>query len=319
MDPIFQDAQSAMGWVVSQTMNIETEVYKIKYPESNYADVLPVVTEGNPWASGTLFYSQDIVGKTEWLGNDASDLPYAELLRDTGSRSFFVRGNGYKWTLPEINRARLLPNGGALTTDKASAARMVAERAIYNIGVGGDTEKGWDGIVNYTGITAGDVPANGTGTVTWWANKSADQIVADIVAGFNAIGNATLWTETPDRLAVPPEVLGDLATRRLGNDSSTMTVIQFIETVISRAYNVNFRVVTMRQLRTADPGGDGRAILYKFDRRVVRLHLPMPYQFLNVFQKDSITFEQVGIFITGGTEIRTPKAMIYLDGIFNAH
>ena len=319
MEPLFADAQSAYGWVVSQTQNIETEVYAKKYPDANYADLVPVVTEGNPWASGTTFYTSDITGKVEWLGNDANDLPYTELLRDTGSRAFHPAGNGYKWTMLEVNRAAMLPNGGRLTADKAEGARRIAERRLYDIAVSGDTEKNWDGLINYTGITASDVPANGTGNVTWWAAKTADQIIADITAYFNLIGTTTLWIEIPDRLAVPPEVLMDLATRRIssGGDGG-MTILDYINQTFSRAYGVNFRIVPLRQLTTADPGGDGRGVLYKFSREVLRFHLPRPYMFEPVFQKDTFTFEQLGIFITGGTEIRLPKAITYMDGIFDA-
>lgn len=319
MEHQFADAQQAYGWVVSQTQNIETEVYKIKYPTSNYAEFVPVVTEGNPWASGTTFYSQDIVGRTDWLGNDANDLPYTELLRDTGSRAYYARGNGYKWNLLEVNRARMIPGMGNLTAEKAQGTREIAERALFDIAISGDVEKGWDGLINYTGVTAADVPANGTGATTWWANKTQDQIIADIAANFNAIGIATKWIEIPDTLALPPEVLMDISVRRIssGGDGN-MTILDFIEGTFSRAYKVNFQIKSLRQLTTADPGGDGRGILYKRSREVVRFHLPRPYMFEPVFQKDSFTFEQLGIFITGGTEVRLLKAMIYMDGIYDA-
>lgn len=319
MEHQFTDAQQAYGWVVSQTQNIETEVYTTKYPEANYAEFIPVVTEGNPWASGTTFYSQDIVGRTDWIGNDASDLPYTELLRDTGSRSYYARGNGYKWNMMEVNRARMLPMGGNLTAEKAEGTRKIAERALFDIAISGDDEKGWKGLINYTGVTAGDVAANGTGSVTWWAAKTPDQIIADIATNFNAIGIATKWIEIPDTLAVPPEVLMDISVRRIssGGDGA-MTILDFIQTTFSKAYKVNFQIKALRQLTTADPGGDGRAIIYRRAKDVIRFHLPRPYMFEPVFQKDSFTFEQLGIFITGGTEIRLIKAIIYMDGIYDA-
>lgn len=319
MEPLFADAQAAYGWVVSQTQNIETEVYKKKYPEANYSEVVPTVTEGNPWASGTTFYTSDITGKFEWLGNDANDLPYAELLRDTGSRPYYPGGNGYKWTMFEINRAAMLPGGGQLTSDKAEAARAIAERRLFDIAITGDTEKNWDGLINYTGISASDVPADGTGNVTWWANKTPDQIIRDINAYFTLIATQTLWIELPDRLALPPEVIADIGTRRIssGGDGG-MTILDYIETTFRRAWKVDFRIVPLRQLTTADPGGDGRGVLYKFSKQVVRFHLPRPYMFEPVFQKDTFTFEQLGFAITGGTEVRLPKAITYMDGIYNA-
>jgi hypothetical protein len=72
------------------------------------------------------------------------------------------------------------------------------------------------------------------------------------------------------------------------------------------------------ELNTADPGGDGRAVLYNRAPDVLRFHLPMPHRFLPPFQKSSMTWEVAGIMRTGGTEVRLPKAMLYMDGIVDS-
>lgn len=68
-------------------------------------------------------------------------------------------------------------------------------------------------------------------------------------------------------------------------------------------------------LNTAGGGGTARMIAYRRDPEVLRFHLPMPHQFLPPFQKSSMTWEVAGIMRTGGTEIRLPKAVAYVDGI----
>lgn len=315
MPELFTDAQSAAGFVVSQTQNIETEVYKIKYPAFNYADFVPVVTEGSPWASGTTFYTMDIVGKTEWLGNEANDIPYTDLLRDTGSAPYYARGGAYRWSLMELNRAAML--GISLGTEKASGTRSVMERFLFDLAITGDTEKSMKGLINYTGVTAGDVAANGSDSLnTAWSGKDADEIIADIRIGFDAIRTATGQVFTPDTLAVPPNLYSLLATRRISSGGDgVMSILDYISTVFGKAYKTPFTVESLRQLTGADPGGDGRALLYAKTREVVRFHLPRPFQFQPVFQKNSLEWEQVGFAVTGGTEVRVPKAMIYMDGV----
>lgn len=315
MPEMFTDAQSAFGFVRSETQNIETEIYKIKYPAFNYADFIPVVTEGSPWASGTTFYTMDTVGKTEWLGNEANDIPYTDLLRDQGSHAYYARGGAYRWSLMELNRAAML--GISLGTEKAAGTRSVMERFLFDLAISGDTEKDMKGFINYTGITAGDVLANGSGTLnTDWSGKTADQIIADIRIGFDAIRAATGEVELPDTLAVPSATYSMLATKRISSGGDgTMTVLDYISTVFGKAYNTPFTIRPLRQLAGADAGGDGRAVLYKNARDVLRFHLPRPFQFQPIFQKNSLEWEQVGFAVTGGTEIRLPKAMIYMDGI----
>lgn len=315
MPELFTDAQSAQGFVISQTQNIETEVYRIKYPAFNYADYIPVITEGSPWASGTTFFTMDVVGKTEWLGNQANDIPYSDILRDTGSQSYYARAGAYRWSLMELNRASML--NISLSSEKAAGTRLIMERFLFDLAMTGDTEKGMKGFLNNASVTAGDVAANGTGTLnTDWSGKTADQIIADIRIGFDAVRTATRETYIPDSLAVPPNTYSMLATKRISSGGDgTMSVLDYIVTVFGKAYNVPFSVRGLRQLYAADPGGDGRGVLYKRDKDVVRFHLPRPFQFQPVFQKNSLEWEQVGFAVTGGTEMRIPKGAIYLDGI----
>jgi hypothetical protein len=315
----FRDAQSALGFVIPQTNNIEAEVYNIRYPEFDYRSLVPVITEGFAWATGTTFFTQDVVGSTAWIGNEANDFPYADLLRGTGEASFYMRGSAYRWSLPELNLANKL--GIPLTSEKAAAVRMFVERFLFDLALAGNTDKAIKGLINQSGVTAGDVPADGTGSVTWWADKTVDQILRDINTGIMAARAATNTIYTPNTLLVPEGVFTDLATRRISSGGDgTMTILDFLRE--KNAYTAMtrqpFTVRPLLELSTADPGGDGRAVLYRNERNVVRFHLPLPFQFLPVFAKNAMQWEQWGICRTGGIEVRTPKGMIYLDGVWNA-
>lgn len=319
MPKLFTDAQAALGFVVSQTQNIEAEVYRMLYPEFDYASLLPVNTQGSPWATGTTFFTQDLVGKSEWIGDEANDFPYADILRGTGEATYHMRGSAYRWSLPELNMANML--GLALTSEKAEGVRRIIERFLFDLAVSGNTEKAIKGLVNQAGVTAADVPADGTGSVTWWADKTPDQILRDINVGIMDVRTATNTVYTPNTLLVPDAVFSDIATRRISSaGDGAMTVLDFLRTKNSYTAMTGqpFTVKPLLELGTADPGGDGRAVLYTNTRNVVRFHLPLPFMFLPVFQKNSMQWEQVGIVRTGGTEVRTPKAMIYLDGVWNA-
>lgn len=315
----FKDAQAAQGFVISQTQNIEREVYRMRYPEFNYASLLSVVTEGSAWATGTTFFTLDTVGTTEWIGNEANDAPYTDLVRGTGEHAFHTRAGAYRWSLPELNLANLL--GLSLPSEKAEGVRKIMERFLFDLAVVGNAEKNMKGLINQTGVPAGDVPADGAGGATWWASKTPDQILRDINNGIMSVRAATNTTITPNRMLVPEAVFADIATRRIsaGGDG-TMTVLDFLMT--KNAYTamtgLPFTVRPLLELNAADPGGDGRAVIYENSRDVARFHLPLPFMFLPMFQKNSMQWEQVGIARTGGTEVRIPKGMVYLDGVSDA-
>jgi hypothetical protein len=74
----------------------------------------------------------------------------------------------------------------------------------------------------------------------------------------------------------------------------------------------------VRQLDNAGTGGDkGRAVIYRKDPQVIKMHIPMMHRFLPVWQTSSLGFDVPGIFRIGGVEIRRPGAVRYLDGVSN--
>lgn len=314
----FQDAQSAFGFVVSQTQNIETQVYQIRYPEFDYAGIVDVVTEGSAWASGTTFYTMDTVGTTEWVGDQSNDAPYTDLIRGTGEASYYTRAGAYRYSLPEINQAAMLNIN--LSGEKAAGTRRTMEQFLYGLAISGNAEKNLLGITNQSGVTAVDVAADGTASSTFWADKTPDLILRDVNAAISAVRAATQTVETPDTLLLPDASYSDIATRRLGNGDGAMTVLDFLrlKNVYTAMTGLPFNIRPLRDLAAADPGGDGRGVLYRKSRDVVRFHLPMPFQFLPLFQKNSMTFEQVGLVRTGGLEVRLPKAMRYMDSILDS-
>lgn len=79
MPQAFEDAQAALPFVVAQGRNIETAIYEARYPEYSYRDLMPVVTEGNQWAMGTQFYTQQLAGEAKFLSGAGNDMPFNQV------------------------------------------------------------------------------------------------------------------------------------------------------------------------------------------------------------------------------------------------
>ena len=65
-------------------------------------------------------------------------------------------------------------------------------------------------------------------------------------------------------------------------------------------------------------GGTGRMVAYKNDQDYVKLHLPLPHQFLPVYQDGPLNWTVPGIMRIGGVELLTTAAFRYIDGISEA-
>lgn len=311
MRQAFTDAQAALPFVVAQGRNVETRIYQKRYPAYNYAKVIPVVTEGNPWSIGTTFFSVDTAGEAKFLSGAGTDMPFNKSTRDQASHDFGMIGSGWEWTLEEINQAALY--GINLQATDAMSATDKVERKLNGIAFAGAAEKGWTGFANSPDVPRADVATPGT----FWPAKSVDAVLADVDEVLGRVREQTEEVEWADSLALPPRAFRYAATKRLGEGDGFMTLLQYIRAnnIYTAENDAPLNIYPVRELATASQDGGGRMVAYRRDEEVVRFHLPMPRTVLQPRQKSIMGFETGIIARTGGTEWRLPKAAAYADEV----
>jgi hypothetical protein len=308
-----QDAMQAnLGFVVSQTSHVEAQVYNIKYPDIQYPSLIPVDTSANAYATSVTYFSMDKVGKAEWVAGKAKDIPLVGLSMDKFETPVFMGAIGYDWGIEEVGQASML--GVNLGAEKAMAARRASEEFIDRIALFGDATKGFAGLFDYPGIDSSAVAADGTNASTTWASKSGDLILRDVNDLLSGIYTDTLTTEIADTLILPFSRYNSLATRRLGD--TEVTVLEFLRrhNVYTATTGAPLLIRGVRGLDTIGAGTSARMIAYRRSPEVLKLHLPMPFQFLPV-QVLGLSYEVPGILRLGGLDIRLPGAVRYRDGI----
>lgn len=309
------DAQQQSAFLTPQLYRINTAVEMQRYPSYDYARLMPVNTDGDMWDIGSVFYSGDIAGKAEFLAGKAFDMPYADIAATQFVQQNYFAGIGYEWSLQELQRAAKL--GRNLGTDKATAARKVAESFIYSFAVRGNAEKNVTGLINNASVPTANVPADGTGATTTWATKTPEQILRDVNLALADPINATKETSIPNRLLIASSRLQYLAATPFGIDGGSNTILKFLRE--NNQYTAQtgqpLEIIGSRELETAGAGGTARMVAYEASRDVVQFHLPGPHEFLPAFQKSSMTWEVAGIMNVGAVEFRMPKGASYRDGI----
>jgi hypothetical protein len=308
------DAQAALSFMVQQATYIETEVYEIQYPEIQYPNLIPVDTSGNEWAKSITFFSSDKVGQANWFHHMASDMPLADVARTKYEVGVEMAGIGYYYTTEEVSQAMMVPNYN-LTAERGDAARRAYEEFMERISFFGDSTKNWTGLTNDANVTIVASPADGTGSSSLWANKTADQMIRDANLLLTGVYTGSATVEMADTLLVPPDRYTTFATQRLTNTvASGLGWLQEFNTYTAMTGG-DLTVRAVRGLETAGAGGVARMIAYRKDPSILKLHLPMPHKFLQVWQTTPLRFDIPGIFRTGGIEIRRPGSVRYMDGI----
>lgn len=309
----FMDAQSAMAFLLSQATHIEAGVYAIQYPEVQYASLVPIDTSANPWVQSVTYFSSDGVGQAEWFNSRAKDIPLAEVERSMFQTGVAMAAIGYQYNLEELAQAQML--GQNLTDDKARFARLAAEQKIDRVALYGDETKGFEGLVSHSGVTI----VNSEGE--WGVGSAGDiqNILDDVNNALSGVYIDSNTVQFADTLLLPLQMFTLIASNPRSGTSDT-TILEYI-----RQYNaytaLTGRPLTIRAVRgleTAGTASSGRMIVYRRDPTVLKMHIPMPFRFLPVWQIGPLVFDVPGIFRLGGVDVKQPAAIRYIDGIMPA-
>jgi hypothetical protein len=310
------DAQTALGFLSSQTAHIESQVYETQYPDIQYPMLVPIDFSAYQWAASVEFYSMDKSGQAQWFNHQAKDVPLANATYTQHTHGIHMAAIGYSYTLAEIGQAMMIP-GRNLQADRANAARRAYEEFMESVVLVGDAAKGFDSLIDSALPTTVTAAATGTGGYTSWAFKTGDQIAADVNNALSGIYTGSLTVEMADTLLLPIAEMLRLATVRMGD--TNMSILEWLAThnVYTFKTGAKLSIYGLRQLDTIGDGGTGRMIAYRRDPNVLKVHMPMAFQFLPVWQSGPMMFDIPGVFRTGGLEIRRPGAVRYVDGIID--
>lgn len=312
------DAQQALAFVTSQLSYIEPQVIEVQYPEIQYAQLIPVDTTAPEWTKSITFFSSDKVGEAGWFHHYAKDTHYADIERNKFESGVEMADIGYRWTMEEIGQAMQAPNGVNLSADRAIAARRAYEEFVDRVALQGDTDKGYDGFLDYPGVTTimSPVVSTAAGTGTSFTLKTPDQILDEVNDVLTGQYVDTMQIELADTILLPFRVLLSMANRRL-NDLASVSILTYLQQNNVYTFTTG-RPLTIRGVRGLEDvgtGGTGRMIAYRRDPQVVKMHIPMPHRFLPVWRTGPLVYDVPGIFRLGGVEIRRLGAVRYLDGV----
>lgn len=313
MNYMARDAiQASQSFVLSQITHVEQQMWEVKYPDITYQSLVPVDTTANPWSKSITFFSMDGRGKAEWFNSAARDVPLVGLNREQFESAVHMAAIGYDWHIEEINQARML--GQNLQNDKAKLARRAYEEKCESVAFLGDTTKGLTGLINASTPARADVP-DGASTDPQWSTKTPDEILADVNAAITGVWITTKTVAMADTMLLPLAQYALIATKRIDAHAST-TILSWIEqnNIYTKVTGQKLTIRAMRQLAGAGNSGTDRMVVYRRSPEVLKMHIPMPLQFLAP-QQEIYRWLVPGMFRIGGTDIRLPSEIRYYDSI----
>lgn len=315
------DAAQVFSFARQQSHVLNSRVYEIEYPEMDIASLITVDTSLPEWASGIDTLVGDKTGKARWQSGSAKDIPLADTNLDLVELKFDMYAIGYQWNIEELGKAQF--QGYTLTERRAAAARQGSQEFLWFNLLEGSTEKGWKGLINSAAVTP-VVLSIGTDTTTAWVsnagvgNKTPAQIVGDV--NVLLLGTPGPSRIVKDVLLLPDAALDYIVATPYGVTSPNMSIMQYImaNNEYTRRTGLPLTIKSLDALKTAATvgiAGGGRAVAYRNSPDNLKLWVPMPFQFLPVYQDGPLNFVVPGIARTGPVDIFRPNAISYGDAV----
>ena len=301
----FDSAEDAAVFFARELDYIKTKTYDKVYPEFTALKLFPVTHDVPEGAETVTYYSYDKTGMAKIISNYATDLPRVDVKGEPTTVPVKSVGDSYGYSVQEMRASRMA--GKSLDVRKAETARYQIDRITNRIAWVGDKTTKLPGVLSEDNdIPVITIQANASGKTTW-ADKEADEILADASAILQQVNKLTMNVEHPDHMALPSDTYIALATKRIPDTDTT--VLKFlkenlpgIEEIVSSA-ELNSNATETNPYAADDTSGKAVCLFYTKDPEKLSIEIPMP------FYQHPLQYEKLETVVP--CESRVVGAMIY--------
>lgn len=300
--PHFSDADN-LAYMRSQAAIINREAVELDY-NPLYQALIPVSTEGHPFAPAVVFGSATKLGQARFISGNADDVPFANLDLKEKVQPVHTAAVGYSYGFEELGVAQAM--GINLTADKAVAARRAYEEFVDVLAFNGNAEKS---IAGFKNLGATDRQRAFNNTAANWTD--ADKFMKMVFEKLLLTG--TNGNPTADTLLVSPTQFALLATSFVSSGASYLQLLKDTNPVTASTGKA-LTVRAVKGLETSGTGGAERVIMYRKDPSVLALHIPMPHRFLEpALAESGMRVNVAGVFRIAGIQVKRADDVLYLD------
>ena len=291
--------------------HVKSRSYDVQYPELLARKLFPLSNEVPSGAESMSYETYDHLGEAKLIHNYASDLPAVEVSGKKTLRGIYSTGISFGYSLQDIRNAQMA--GKPLQQRKANACRRQMLVLENKIAWHGDPTTDIPGFINNPDVTEVTIPV-GASTKTTWADKTPDEIIADINLMSTTIVESTNGVEAPDTLLMPISQYALISSTPRSSVSDT-TILQFV--IKNNGYFKN--IIPVYELKGAAPASasyDSQdcMIAYKKDPTKLTLEIPQDVEYLNP-QEKALYYEVPVHARTAGVVIYYPKSIAQANGI----
>lgn len=295
---------------------IEKTAYGMPREKLDAIQSAPIKREVN---KGALTFTTRVisaVGMAGIVASDAKELPPVSIGYKKETTNIYQVGVSYKFTHEELDACAYanIP----LSADEAKEARRKIDEKVDELIYNGDADYNIGGLFNNKNVTT-SIAADGASGKKTWADKTLDEITADIQTMLNALFEATKGPRggssvEPDTIKIPRAAWVSLTNRTKGTDSD-VTFLKALQDRFAPQGLKNWECCNSAAGAGVVSGeAADRALIYKKSEENVFTILPVPFRVLPA-QYEGLSIIYNCIARCGGAVWRRPTTGVYMDGV----
>ena len=301
----------AIGFLTNNLQAIQTEIEEILYLDFRLNEWFPIITNVPEGATTYSYRVVDRTGQGSFIENNGTNARSAGVSARNVPYAIEYAGIIAEWTMEDLRRAMF--GGISLDSETVKAATEGAMDHIEQVGVMGDSDYGFTGLINNA-----DVPtATAAGT---FASRTAEQVASDIQTQVTAVISAT--REIVGRVIkkglcvyVPIEQADILFNTPYG-DNNDKSIWDYVRTynLWTKYTGMPLELKIVAELDGAGAGDTDRMLIGFNEARVMEMAIPIMPRVITTINK-GFTICAPMEYKMSGLNVKRPGTMRYVDGV----
>lgn len=319
----FKTRDSALSYFINQLDNFDPKLHEPLVAVSWSRDIMlrPGITMSNESTSftrssfagpGTLKAGTgNTGGNMPWISAETTAIPGVDINGERLVQPLRLLAREVTYTSVELERSQLL--GQPIDAQKLNAMNLLYQMNTDQMVYIGSDEVGATGLLNSAVVTASNV-VNGVSGSPLWANKTPDEILADVNTLLTASWSAAAFAVCPAKLLLPPTNFSYIASQKVSS-AGNVSILKFLkENSISLSVNgKELDIQPVKWLTGRGSGSTNRMVVYTND--LDRVRFPMVPIRRETAYYQSIRFTSPYLWAFGQLEIPYVETIRYADGI----
>lgn len=319
----FKTKDSALAFYVNQLENLDKRLYmpltsvswgrdiKLR-PGITMSDESTSFIQSAFAAGGTLSNSNGANGgNMPWVSPETTAIPGVSIDGQKTVLPLRLLAREISFTSVELDRSQRL--GTPIDAQKTDALNILYQMNTDQMVYIGSTDVGAEGLTNSSLVTVGNVAAGVSGS-TLWAQKTPDEILADVNTLIESAWQAAAFAVCPGKLLLPPTQFSFIASQKVSS-AGNVSILKFLEEN-SISLKINGKALDIQPVKWLAGRGVGstdRMVAYTNEESRVRFPM-VPIRRETAYYQ-GIRFIAPYLWAFGEMEFPYPETVQYADGI----